>query len=51
MQRKRCVELLRNAKEAHYSKIKIKDINNNKKLWTVIKPIFSEKMTTNETLP
>ena len=42
-QRNRCVKLVRSAKKAHYSNLTIKDVNDNKKFWKILKPIFCEK--------
>ena len=49
-QRNRCVKLVRSAKTAHYSNLSIKDVNDNKKLWKIVKLLFSEKVNTNENL-
>ena len=49
-QRNRCVKLVRNAKKSHYSNLDIKDVNDNKNVWKIVKPIFSEKMTANENI-
>ena len=42
-QRNRCVKLVRSAKKAHYSNFTIEDLNDNKKFWKIVKPIFCEK--------
>ena len=34
--------------KAHYSNLGIKDVNNNKKFWKIVKLLFSEKVNTNE---
>ena len=49
-QRNRCVKLVRSAKKAHYSNLSIKDVNDNKKFWKIVKPLFSEKVNTNENI-
>ena len=49
-QRNRCVKLVRNAKKSHYSNLDIKDVNDNKNVWKIVKPLFSEKMTANENI-
>ena len=46
----RCVKLVRRAKKAHYSNHSIKDVNNNKKFWKIVRPLFSEKVNTNENI-
>ena len=42
-QRNRCVKLVRNAKKSHYSNLDIKDVNNNKKNWKIVKPLSLKK--------
>ena len=49
-QRNRCVKLVRNAKNAHYSNLNIKDVTDNKKFWKTVKPLFSEKVNTKENI-
>ena len=49
-QRNRCVKLVRSAKKAHYSNLTIKDVNDNKKFWKIVKLLFSEKVNTNENI-
>ena len=49
-QRNRCVKLVRSAKKAHYSNLSIKDVNDNKNVWKIVKPLFSEKVNTNENI-
>ena len=39
----RCVKLVRNAKESHYSNLDIKDVNDNKKIWKIVKPLSLKK--------
>ena len=46
----RCVKLVRSAKKAHYSNLSIKDVNGNKNFWKIVKPLFSEKVNTNENI-
>ena len=46
----RCVKLVRNAKESHYSNLDIKDVNDNKKIWKIVKLLFSEKVTANKNI-
>ena len=46
-QRNRCVKLVRSAKKAYYSNL---SINDNKKFWKMVKPLFSEKVNTNENI-
>ena len=45
-----CVELVRSARNAHYSNFSIKDVNHNKSFWKIVKPLFSEKVNTNENI-
>ena len=44
------VKLVRSAKKAHYSNLGIKDVNDNKNFWKIVKPFFSEKVNTNENI-
>ena len=46
-QRNRCVKLVRSAKKAHYSNLSIKDVNENKTFWKIIKPLSSENSNEN----
>ena len=46
-QRNRCVKLVRSAKKVYYSNLSIKDVNNNKKFWKIVKPLSSEKVNKN----
>ena len=39
-QRNRCVKLVRSAKKAYYSNLSIKDVNDNKKFWKIVKTPF-----------
>ena len=48
-QRNRCVKLVRRVKKAHYSNLSIKDVTD-KKFWKIVKPLFSEKINTNENI-
>ena len=45
--RNRCVKLVRGAKKAYYSNLSIKDVNENKTFWKIIKPLFSENSNEN----
>ena len=38
------------AKKADYSNLSIKDVNNNKFFWKIVKLLFSEKVNTNENI-
>ena len=49
-QHNRCVKLVRSAKKAYYSNLSIKDVNDNKKFWKIVKPLFSEKVNANENI-
>ena len=46
----RCVKLVRSAKKAHYSNLSIKDVNDNKIFWKIVKPLFSEKVNMHENI-
>ena len=43
------VTVVPNAKKSHYSNL-VKDVNDNKKFWKIVKPLFSDKVTTNENI-
>ena len=45
-----CVKLVSGAKKSHYSNLDIKDVNDNKKVWKIVKPLSSEKVTPNENI-
>ena len=47
-QRNRYVTLLRNAKKSHFSNLDIKEVNDNKNFWKLVKPLFLKKVTANE---
>ena len=49
-QHNRCVKLVRSAKKAHYSNLSIKDVNDNKKFWKIVKPLFFKNVNTNENI-
>ena len=49
-QRNRCIKQVISAKKAHHSNLSIKDVNDNKKIWKIVKPLFSEKVNTNENI-
>ena len=49
-QRNICVTLLSKAKKKCYSDAKISDINDNKKFWKSVKPIFGNKNKGNKTI-
>ena len=46
-QHNRCAKLFRKNKNAHYSNLSIKNVNDNKKLWKLVQPLVSEKVNTN----
>ena len=46
-QRNLCVKLVRSAKKAYYSNFSITD---NKNFWKIVKPLFSEKVNTDENI-
>ena len=39
-QRNRCVKLVRSAKKAYYGNLSIKDVNDNKNFWKIVKTPF-----------
>ena len=47
-QRNYCVNLLRKIKKKYYSNIGIKSVNDNRKFWKTVKPLFSDKITYSE---
>ena len=49
-QRNRSVKLVRSDKKAYYSNLSIKDVNDNKDFWKIVKPLFSGKVNTNENI-
>ena len=49
-QRNRYVKLVKSAQKAHYSNLSIKDVNDTKKFWKIVKPLFSKKVNTNENI-
>ena len=49
-QRNICTYILRKAKRDYYSSLDPSKITDNKKFWKVVKPLFSEKSTTNNNI-
>ena len=45
-QRNLCVKLLREAKREYYKNIDLKSLNDNRKFWKTVKPLFSGKVKT-----
>ena len=45
-----CVNLLRKTKRNHYEDLDLKDINDNKKFWTTVKPLFCNKIKSVENI-
>ena len=45
-QRNLCVKILRENKKSYYAKIDTKAVGDNKRFWTVVKPLFSNKVQT-----
>ena len=43
-QRNLCVGLLRNAKRNYYENLDLNDVNDDKKFWTTVKPLFCYKI-------
>ena len=49
-QRNICVNLVKKAKRNHYENSDLKDINDNKKFWAIVKPLFSNKIKSAENI-
>ena len=49
-QRNLCVNLLRKAKRNHYENLDLKDVDDNKKFWTTVKPLFCSKIKSVESI-
>ena len=47
-QRNYCVSLLRKVKDEYYSNLNEKDVTDNKMFWKIVKPFFSDKVTSFE---
>ena len=45
-----CVNLLRKTKRNHYEDLDLKDINDNKKFWITVKPLFCNKIKSVENI-
>ena len=43
-QRNVCVALLRKTKRKHYENLRLSDVNDNKKFWKTVKPLFGNKI-------
>ena len=43
-----CVSLVKNAKRSYCENLDLKDINDNKKFWATVKPLFSNKIKSAE---
>ena len=43
-QRNICVSLVKKAKRNYYENLDLKDINDNKKFWATVKPLFSNEI-------
>ena len=43
-QRNNCVSLIRTAKRNYYESLDLNNICDNKKVWTIVKPLFSNKI-------
>ena len=43
-QRNICVALLRKTKRKYYEALKLSDVNDNKKFWKTVKPLFGNKI-------
>ena len=49
-QRNLCVSMLRKTKRNHYKNLDLNDINDNKKFWTTVKPLFCNKIKSVENI-
>ena len=49
-QRNICVSLMEKAKRNNYENLDLKDINDNKKFWATVKPLFSNKIKSAENI-
>ena len=49
-QRNKCVTLLRRTKLHYYKHLDTHDLTDNKKFWKAIKPIFTDKIQTSQTI-
>ena len=49
-QRNICVSLVKKAKRTYYENLDSKDINDNKKFWATVKPLFSNKIKSAENI-
>ena len=50
MQRNKCINLFRKAKSDYYSNLNPHSITDNKKFWKTVKPLFSEKVMSTESI-
>ena len=50
-QRNLCTYLFRNAKRDYYSTLERSNVTDNKKFWRMVKPLFSDKLLSNESIP
>ena len=46
--RKICVSILRKAKRSYFEKLDIKNLSDNRKFWGTVKPLFSNKVRSND---
>ena len=49
-QRSICVVFLKKAMGSYYENLDLKDINDNKKFWATVKPVFSNKIKSAENI-
>ena len=49
-QRNICVSLIKKLKRNYYENLDVKDINDNKKFWATVKPLFSNKIKSAENI-
>ena len=48
-QKNTCVSVVKKAKRKYYENLDLKDINDNKKFWAKVKPLFSNKKSQQKT--
>ena len=49
-QRNNCVSLIKKAKRNYHKNLDLKDIDDNNKFWTTVKPLFSNKIKSAENI-
>ena len=49
-QRNICISLVKKAKQNYFKNLDLKEINRNKKVWATVKPLFSNKIKSAESI-